>query len=155
MKKRIDYTLILLLLFAVSALYGQDKPTDTRRTAEEQAAFEKTVPVNPAKIPAETLVDPKMAAVQNEAAPTNWKPVNEIAEERKEVVPPSGSSPKEIKPSANTTRTQPPPLEQGTTLNRRDMKGSKTQPEAPKASIIDRRSLNGPKTQPEGEKPKR
>jgi hypothetical protein len=154
MKKKLNFIGMLMLLLTVTAtLYGQNNMVEPRRTAEEQAAFEKTIPVNPAKIPVTTQVDPRMETADVQVSPTNWKPAVQSEEER--IVPePSKAARQIVTPETNHPQplgTQP----SGKTLNSRDMNGPKTQPDALKTgSVADYRNQNGVKTQPEGEKPK-
>jgi hypothetical protein len=157
MKKKLSYT-IMLLLFSIITAYGQNNLAEPRRTAEEQVAFEKSVKVNPAKIAPETIADPRMGATQNQSDPVNWKPSPVQEEER--------PAP-EINDSDHMTgadqaqnavnRTQPEGLQpQGKTVNVREVSGSRTQPEGLKpVTVTNYRDLKGSRTQPEGEKPKR
>ena len=156
MKKKLTYIGMLLLLLAVSATYGQGNEEVLRKTPDEQAAFEKSVPLNPAN--AATLVDPKMdpAQVPHEG-PTNWKAAPLVDETNIEA---EVNHPEQTKASgkpATPVRVQPEGAKpQGKTVNRRDIKGPRTQPEAAVSGAPTNRSnLKGPKTQPEGEKPKR
>ena len=155
MKKKLSY-ICLLFLFAATTIYGQNSPSHPIRTAEEQAAFEKTIPVNPAKIAPETQVDSRMGPVQT--SPTNWKPAIAPVDERKTAGisqtdnNTAGSSSEPVVNSSQPKGEQP----LGKTVNRREVKPSATQPEAPKSgNVTNYRSLKGSATQPEGEKPKR
>ncbi len=158
MKKKLHYIIgLLLLLLTITTTYGQESPADIRRTPEDQAAFEKGVPVNPAKIDPATQVDPKMDPAQAVVSAINWKPAVVTSQDMR--------SPELNQVESKTTSTQPAPTvnrtqpegeqPKGKTVNRRDANGSKTQPEGAKpANVTNYRDIKGPKTQPEGEKPK-
>jgi len=156
MKNLSRYCAILMLLFVSATLYGQGNLPDVKRSAEEQAIFEKSVPVNPAKIPAGSTADPKQDPSGISNVPVVWKPVVSPVDDRRDqdlnkAVPSSSSG--MFHPIGNNV--QPLAPKPANPVNHRNITGSKTQPEAPKASAIDYRSLQGPKTQPAGEKPKR
>ena len=158
MKKILSYIGVLLLLCTITETYGQNSQPEPRRTAAEQAAFEKTVPVNPAKIPAGSQVDSRMDPALAQPGPTNWKPVATPVDDRG--VPEPAKVTHNNVPDhsdAATNRSQPAaPQPQGKTVNPRDINGPRTQPEAPKSGkAVNNRHINGPRTQPEGEKPKR
>ncbi len=159
MKKKRYYIYMLMLLCSITSTYGQDNPSELRRTTEEQAAYEKTKPLNPAKIAPETLVDPRMITAQ--VSPTNWKPVITPMDEKKNLelilvdkVSTDNVAAQPVIPAEN--RSQPKPQEsREKVINYRDMQGPKTQPDAPKAGNVDNyRKITGSKSQPRGEKPK-
>jgi hypothetical protein len=156
MKKKFIYISTLLLLLSITAIYGQDNAEVPRRTTEEQAAFEKSVPLNPAT--AGPLVDPKMEPDQiAHESPTNWKAAP-IADE--DNIDAESNQPEHKKVTSLPVvsgKDQPEGAKpQGKTENRRDIKGPRTQPEAPASgAATSRNNLKGPRTQPEGEKPKR
>jgi hypothetical protein len=156
MKKKLSF-ICLALLFAATAVIGQDNQAEIRRSPAEQAAFEKTVPLNPAKIASGTQIDTRMDPAQAVASPTNWKPGVLAVDDR--------AVPETVQPAQNKTasqtvpavkRTQPVGTQPvGTTVNYREIKGSKTQPEASKSGeTTNYRNVKGPRTQPEGQKPK-
>jgi hypothetical protein len=156
MKNIIRNVSLALMLLSLPAVYGQEKQDDPRRTAAEQAIFEKSVPGNPAKITPASKVDPRLDPAQNQAGATNWKPVKATPEDRKEVVPAQpGKNPAENQPSTDPAGLQSPAPVSTKPLNYREINGSKTQPKAPEGTITNYRDLNGPKSQPEGVKPKR
>ena len=158
MKKHNKYIGMLLVLFAmtITATYGQQGTEVPRLAPDEQAAFEKTVPVNPAKLPAGNLADSKMVPMPGQPEPARWK----IAENPDVTLLPEEEQP-EVQPvfkpaMLNADNTQQPGAPAGKTVNLRDLKGSKTQPDAPAPSNnLSRRNVNGPKVQPEGKKPER
>jgi hypothetical protein len=157
MKKENIYLWVLLVLFAATTAVGQNSQAPVRRTAAEQAEYEKSVPLNPAKIapaPAETRMDPAMT----QAGPVNWKPAATPAEVR--TLPAPGQSANNQVPQKNSVssgNTQPEGTKpEGATVNRRNVNGPNTQPEATKTTpATSRRDMNGPSTQPEGAKPSR
>jgi hypothetical protein len=156
MKTQRGYIYLLVLLCSMASVYGQNNPAEKRRSPEEQALFEKSVPVNPAVIPAGSQADPKTTPPV--VSPTNWKPADTPMEDRKSSgAEQSGSNLNgtgQTAPAANHSQpagTKP----NGETLNYREIKGSNTQPVPPKSgNVTNYRDLNGPKTQPKGEKPK-
>jgi hypothetical protein len=156
MKKILTYIGMLLLLLTVSATYGQSNGEVPRRTPAEQADFEKSVPLNPAK--AGPLVDPKMDPDQvPHECQTNWKAAPIADEDNVEA---AGNQPEPAKvislPATSGKYQAEGAKPQGNTVNHRDIKGSGNQPEAPAShAVTSRRNLNGLKTQPLGEKPKR
>jgi hypothetical protein len=156
MKIKIGYIVIVLLFFSVTALKGQDRQPEPRRTAAEQAAFEKTIPANPAKIAPATQLDPKMDPALQQPPPTNWKPVATPVDDRK-VVEPVLDTPAKVtqKPEPTTNRTQPEGAQAiGKPENHREVIGQKNQPEAPKPAVsTDTRKTESTGTQPEGQKP--
>jgi hypothetical protein len=156
MKKKLTYTSLLLLL-TISFCYAQGDAGAPRRTPAEQVAFEKSVPLNSPKAGtlADTKTDPvlnvpqavansKPAAVDNNRAPAVNNEVNGNTEPGQPVV-------------AGSARSQPDGEKPtGKTVNRKDLKGTRTQPEAQTSgSVTSRKTLSGPRTQPAGEKPKR
>jgi hypothetical protein len=152
MKSKFIYTTIVILAMAISLVQGQTSKEDVRRSAQEQAAYEKTIPVNPAKISVQPQTDPRMDAAQTTAPPTNWKP-SVTVDERNQAQPVLPS-----KPVINTTNvpspsaTQPQPT-QVKVENRGNMKGSNTQPKPDNAvKPVSRRDMKGPATQPEPQK---
>jgi hypothetical protein len=155
MKRKIIYIGIVLLAFAITTIQGQNTPAEPRRTADEQAAFEKTVKVNPAKIAPQTQVDSRPDATLAPAPPVNWKaaPAPEEVRQSPEIQitdkgQQTGSG------SVSPNKSQPEPKQAGKTESRRDMQGTKDQPQGSKpADVKSRRDLNGPKTQPEAKKP--
>jgi len=162
MKNKIHYICVLLLFFSFLTASGQEKQADPKRNAEEQARFEKSIPPNPSKIPDGSQVDPKMDPAQNQVGPTNWKPVPSDVPEKKEVDANPAQVPAQAKSDARQhtgpdSKTQPEaPTTTGKVTNYRDMKGPKTQPEAPKSgNETNYRNVKGSKTQPDAEKPKR
>ena len=156
MKTQRRYIYLLVLLCSMASVYGQNNPSGIRRSPEEQAMYEKSVPVNPAKIPASSQVDPKMAPAT--VSPVNWKPANTPLEDRKSpAADQPGNRIATVQPAPDSNHTQPAGTQpQGPTVNYREIKGNKTQPGAPQpGKSTNYRDLNGPKTQPEGEKPKK
>ncbi|MFZ4523126.1 MAG: hypothetical protein ACOYNC_15555 [Bacteroidales bacterium] len=156
MKKLLIYMSMLLLLLTVSATYGQSNEEAPRRTPAEQAAFEKSLLLNPAN--AGPLVDPKMEPDQVlHESPTNWKaaPVADEDNIEAEVNKPEHSKVVSLPVTPGKDQSEGgKPL--GKTDNRRDLKGSGTQPEPPvSGAVTNRRNLKGPGTQPEGKKPNR
>jgi len=156
MMKKLSYLCLLLFLLGITTTRGQNGPAEARRTAEEQAAFEKSVPVNPAKIAVETQVDPGRDPVKMQVSPTNWKPAATPVDDRKTAEP--GQSDQNImaRPAAtDVTQTQPGGAHPGgKTLNYREVKGTNTQPESMKAGrTTNYRDQKGVHTQPEGKKP--
>ncbi|MDP1622361.1 MAG: hypothetical protein Q8M08_08470 [Bacteroidales bacterium] len=156
MKKIFSYLCLMLFMTAISTAYGQDSQAELRRTAEEQADFEKSVPVNPAKTTTEIEVDPRM--VQPQPGPTNWKAQEAPVDDRRNVETDQITRMK-VAGQTNTAvnKTQPEGEQPvGKIVNLRDIKGSKTQPEVPESGkVTNYRDIKGSKTQPEGEKPKR
>ncbi len=156
MKMKISYIGIVLLFFSVTALKGQDQQPEPRRTAAEQAAFEKTIPVNPAKITPATQNDSRLDPLQQQAPPTNWKPGNAPVEDRK---PQESVTEKPVKvtgiqePAANRTQPEGGQMPEKP-KNHRETIGQRTQPEGQKAANpTEQRKTEGIRTQPEGEKP--
>ena len=153
MKIKIIMTGMVIMVLSMTNLIAQDSPDDQRRTAEEQAAYEKTIKVNPAKIDAPS-VDSRMNAAEATAAPVVWKPV----------VTESGLRPAEsdipVAPSAavpsnkevNSRATQPAPDPSQTVINRKNMIGPGEQPAANPQGVKSRRDMVGPKTQPQPQK---
>jgi hypothetical protein len=156
MKKKLTYIGMLLLLFTLSATYGQNNVDVPRRTPAEQATFEKSVPLNPAN--AGPLVDPKMEKDQvPHECPVNWKAAPIPDEDNIEA---EENLPEHTKvsslPSASGKDQPEGEKPHGKTINRRYITGPGTQPEAPvSGAAVNRSNLKGPKTQPEGDKPKR
>ena len=156
MKNMIRYLSIALLFFVLPAVHGQKAYSDDRRSTDEQARFEKSVPGNPAKISDRTRLDPKRDLTRSQPDPTNWKPVTSPAGERKEVAPPvDNSNLVDGHESTGSVRTQTPATVQGKPAGHRAMAGSKTQAEGQKAPERNFNSMGkkGTKTQPEGLKP--
>jgi hypothetical protein len=134
MKKTLSY-ICMLLFFTATATVAQNTQPDAMRSAAEQVAYEKSIPVNPSKCPPETQVDSRMDPAQTQTGPVNWKPGEVAVEERK--------SPEGAQPQANS-------------INYRKMIGSKTQPEAPKpGNETNYRNLKCTPTQPACEKPQK
>ncbi|MCX6304061.1 MAG: hypothetical protein NT040_03745 [Bacteroidetes bacterium] len=155
MNKKLCLISTFLLLFSITVTFGQNSPPDIRRSAEEQKAFEKSVPLNPAKISPPVQVDSRM--VQPQVGPTNWKPGVAPVDERK--TPELNLVDNKVNGQAGhvADRTQPAGAQSpGKTINYRDIHGNKTQPEAARqATPSNYRNLNGVKTQPEGLNPGR
>ncbi len=153
MKIKIFTTGLVIMALSMTNLMAQESPDDRRRTAEEQAAYEKTIKVNPAKI-AEPSVDSRMNPAEATAPPVNWK-AQTIESDMRPVetdlpiaVPAPVQSNKEVNPRA----TQPAPDPSQTVINRKSMIGPKDQPAANPQSVKNRRDMVGPKTQPEPKK---
>jgi hypothetical protein len=153
MKIKIIMTGMVIMVLSMTNLIAQDSPDDRRRTAQEQAAYEKTIKVNPAKIDAPT-VDSRMYPAEATAAPVIWKPLAMEPEMRpaeselpaaQSVVTPSN---KEV----NSRATQPAPDPAQTVINRKSMIGPKEQPAANPQGVKNRRDMVGPKTQPQPQK---
>jgi len=156
--KRINiYTCMSLLLLMITTVYGQSNAEGARLSPDEQAAFEKSVPLNPAKanpmadLKSETtgMSQPGTARWKSEGIADEDRWINEANKYDDIVV---GCQAKPL-----LERTQPEPQSPvGKTLNRRDIQGSRQQPEAPKpVNVTDKRTIIGSRTQPAGEKPKR
>ncbi len=158
MKNNHRYLCFVLLLFTMTSLFGQVTISDPKRSAEEQAVFEKSVPLNPAKIPASLLADPKQDLSGINIVPVVWKPAVTPVDDRRDAgltsgVPAPASGAPFPDPNLNNVQPQAPvPVSTG---YHHDMKGSKTQPEAPEATTNHYRRIQGTNTQPLAEKPKR
>ena len=150
---------MVLLLFAVAATatYGQQGAEVPRLTPEEQAALEKSVQVNPARLPAASIPDTRMEVKEDQVTQNRWKieetrdDVREVpATERKDLQKPAGQDSAPLK-------EQPQGLSpQGKTVNLRTLNGPKTQTLAPApVRVTSLRDQKGDKSQPEGEKPSR
>ena len=155
--KKINYTCLLLLLVSITAAFGQNNPETARRTPQEQATYEKSFLVNPAKIAPATQTDPRLEPAAVQDGPTNWKPAPVAIDDRNEPVmnKPGNNRVPVNNGTAVVNRNQPDGIQpSGKTVNRRNISGPKTQPEAPKpASVTNLRNQNGSRTQPEGPKP--
>lgn len=158
MKRQLKYICMLLVLFSVTATFGQNKPADVRRTPQEQAEFEKSVPLNPAKIAVQDQADARMDPTRAQAPPTNWKPEVTPVDDRKlpgtDAVS-TGQVAGQAAPAVD--RTQPEGAQpQGKPVDYRGINGPKTQPDGMKpAHETNYRNQEGSRTQPEGERPKR
>lgn len=154
MKAKIFMTGLAIMVCSITNLMAQDSPDDRRRTAEEQAAYEKTIKVNPAKI-AEPSVDSRMNPAEATAPPVNWKPQTMESDSRPTdsdlmvSKPASVTANKEITPHS----TQPAPDPNNNVIDRRSMIGTKSQPAANPQGVKNRRDMVGPKSQPEPKKP--
>ena len=158
MMKKFNFTGLLLLLITLTT-FGQNNPADRRLTTEEQAALEKSVPVNPAKTAVEVAVDPRLEHPQAQPGPTNWKQAEVLPLENREVPvvtqvgivrgsDQASSKADQIQPEGAQSTEKP--------LNYRNINGPNTQPEGtqPKEKPLNYRDVNGPNNQPEGQKPK-
>ncbi len=156
MKKYNKYIGMLLVLFAmtIATTYGQQGTEVPRLAPDEQAAFEKSIPVNPAKLSADNLADSKMEPMPGQPAPVQWK----IADNPDVTLLPKEEQPEVqpvIKPvKGNADNTQQPGAPAGKTVNLRNLNGPKTQPDAPApVNNLNRRNMTGQKAQPEGKMP--
>lgn len=154
MKTKIFMTGLAIMVCSITSLVAQDSPDDRRRTAEEQAAYEKTIKVNPAKI-AEPSVDSRMDPAEATAPPVNWKPqvleseVRPAESDLPLTQPAAVTSNKEVNPRS----TQPAPDPNNKVIDRKSMIGPKSQPAANPQGVKNRRDMVGPKSQPEPKKP--
>ena len=156
MKRKLNLIGMSLGLLAISlTTHGQSSQAEPGRTAEEQAAYEMSIPVNPAKMPAAVQDDPRMDPSQVQAGPTNWKPATLQTDNREAPDPGKVGNIRVSQTIPAVNRTQPAGEQPaGKTMNRRDLKGSDTQAEAPHSgNVTSYRNLDGPETQPEGQKP--
>jgi hypothetical protein len=163
MQKIIPIAGIILFFFTLTAVFGQGKQTDEKRTAAELLLFDQSIPANPAKIPEASMDDPKIGKSGAAADPVIWKPVDATPVERAEVVPAKNQTPvpmdEKSKGNINLkdTGSQPEPsLPSGKAMNYRTIKGSKGQPDGQKSgNNLNYRNIKGSNLQPEAESPKR
>lgn len=152
---------VIWLLFPFAMANGQNNPNVAKLSMEEQALFEKSIQVNPPKIPEVSLADPKMTNDQNGHAPVNWKPVITPIDDNKAEISSSQSALFQLqsKPShpngVNVFPTQPEASQsQSKVMNYRTMQGSKEQPDAQKSQskVMNYRMMQGSREQPDAQK---
>ncbi len=147
-----------MLCFGITSTRAQSSQAEVRRSPEEQAAYERSLPRNPSKTVVAGPVDPRMDPAAEQAVPLNRKPVKVADDERMYPEPEKGNRSRSVAERETVVDgSQPAGLEPAVkAVNRRDLKGAKTQPDASTPATVTRKGvLKGQKTQPEGEKPKR
>lgn len=151
------YALLLMMMISSTVSFGQQDQAGIRRTQEEQRVFEKSVPVNPSGIDPQSQVDPRMILPQPD--PVNWKPAAIPPDDRilTQVNTTDNNTVAGSVPDVTADQNQPEGARpQGKTINYRELKGDKNQPDAPKPdNVRNYRDLRGSKTQPEGDKPRK
>ncbi len=158
MMKKILIYICTLLLFTATTTVAQNNHPEARRSAAEQAAYEKTIPVNPPKSASASQADSRMNPAETQAGPVNWKPGDDAEEERKSPEANQTGTNQNQTPNVSTAHIAQPEgaQPQENSINYRNMIGSKTQPEAPKSgNETNYRNIKGTPTQPACEKPQK
>jgi hypothetical protein len=135
MKKICLLAFTAIVWLAAADGYGQTVQSSLKRTPAEQAAFEKSVTVNPAKISAGSPADPKMDPAAPNTGPVKWK------------AEPAPSDGRKICTSSPPVPTRPAKPELPA------VKSNQPQGNLPGGPQQNFNSVNGPTTQPAGEKP--
>jgi hypothetical protein len=151
MKKTIIWFGILFLAFQAQIILAQNRPDDAKRTPEEQAAFEKGVPVNPARVVITPEPDGRFDPLTVQAPETNWKATTAVIDREisPEVSSVSATTSATTSDAPATVKSQPEPAKALQPVSRRNMQGPKTQPEAKNPNpVMNRGNMNGPATQP-------
>lgn len=153
MKATLFLPCLLFALLTVAISYGQDRPDDRRLTPQEQLDFEKSVPLNPAKV-AEVKEEPRPGEPVVVPSPTVWKPVAQEPDDRPLPAVDMHKAASQPQPADKMVTGQPEAPKASTEpVSRRNMQGVKTQPDSQvKATPVNRRTLQGPRTQPEPKK---
>jgi len=145
-----------MLLMASATMFAQTDNPVPRRSAAEQEAFEKTVPVNPARLNVVTITDCDRNPVISDQITTNWKPViNTAITDKDPQKDPAGDITLPVQQDQLSTNIQPSAaLPAGSTTNYRNITGSSSQPDAqPSGNTVNYRNLKPTDNQPAGKKP--
>lgn len=155
MKFKIGNLIMVLMLLVVSMAYAQDRQPDQRLTAGEQAIFEQSVPVNPARIDPATQIDRKEDPSLGPAPVTNWKPAGALSERQPVTAPAEVPVAQPLGQNPDPARTQPAGAQApAKPASAAPLTGIKTQPEGAKVAIPANQPVKeGVRTQPEGQKP--
>ena len=156
MRKICFMAVTAIVWFTATRGYGQPGQPAPKRTTAEQAAFEKSVPVNLAKITSVSPADPKMDPAAPQVGPVKWKAAPAPADERK-ISPQALPAP--VKPVLPATpavnNNQPRGGDPGGSARINNTANAITQPAGEKPGNDSRNPMvPGPATQPAGEKPR-
>jgi hypothetical protein len=152
MKRKFTMMCAALLISGSMASFGQDNPGDKRMSPQEQAAFEKSVPLNPSKNVPEAETADRTSGTTIVVPPVNWKAGSAVVDDRplppareQERAPVAGTAPNALR------RSQPEPQKTAVATQAvKPQSGSRIQPEPVKTAKTSGSPVNtGQRTQPE------